>query len=190
MTLTTGSTFPSGVEFAYVPIDLSTVNQDEAISCGKPFPLKVDDLLEKSKGSNILFVAAPGAFTPACTENHIPPILDHLTDLKEKKNVAAVVIITVNDPFVNNAWGKLLLQHAKLPAADKAPKVIFATDTELKFAKSNNMTLDLSAAGFGLRDGRFALLVNADDKQVKYAGIEEGGSVTVSGYDAIMSSKL
>lgn len=190
MTFSNGSTFPSGVEFGYVPIDLATIKQAEATSCGKPFPLDVDKLLEQNKGHNVLFVAAPGAFTPACTESHVPGILNHLQDLKENKDITAIVFITVNDPFVNNAWGKLLLQNATLPELLKAPKVIFATDTDLKFAKANGVTLDMSGMGFGVRTGRFALVVDADSKKVKYAGIEEGGGVSVSAYEAIAAAKL
>lgn len=190
MPFSQGQTFPSGVEFSYVPIDLDSVAQEDPLGCSKPFPLSLDTLFEKNKGGKVLFVSVPGAFTPTCTENHIPPYLSHLKELKESKNITTVVILSANDPFVLNAWGKLLLKNAKVSGAAGLPKVIFASDPNAKFSQDNGISLDLAGAGFGVRTGRYAFVVDADNKEVSYFGNEPGSGVTVSGYDAIVSAKL
>ncbi|GEQ70474.1 hypothetical protein JCM33374_g4151 [Metschnikowia sp. JCM 33374] len=191
MAISSGSSFPSGVEFAYIPIDLSTIKQENALGCAKPFPLKLDTLFEQNAGSNVLFVSVPGAFTPTCTENHIPPFLDDLSALKTEKNISAIVILSANDPFVLNAWGKLLLKDAKFnPESTDLPKVIFASDPNAKFSQDNGISLDLTEKGLGIRTGRYAFVVNADSKTVSYYGVEAGAGVEASGLDAVKAAKL
>lgn len=189
MTLSSGSKFPPSIEFAYIPIELSSVSQDDALACAKPLPLKLDKVLEQNAGSNVLFVAVPGAFTPTCTENHIPPYLDHLAELKKDKNISTVIVLSANDPFVINAWGKLLLKNAKLPSAD-APQVIFASDPNAKFSVDNNISLDLTEMGLGVRTGRYAFVVKSDTREVTYYGVESGSGVEASSYDAVSAAKL
>lgn len=181
MSLSTGQQFPKDVLFNYVPIDISQLNAAEALACGNPLPLNLDKFF--AKHSKVVFVAVPGAFTPTCTENHIPPFLLHLRDLKSK-GVLAVVVLSANDPFVINAWGKLLLKEAKVTGLD-IPDVVFASDPNSEFSKLIGASLDLTSRGFGVRTGRYAIVV--DSGKVTYFGQEPGGDVGVSGYDAVFS---
>lgn len=189
MTLSEGDKISTSVDFAYIPIDIASLAQDDALACGRPLPLSLAKLFEKNHGGKVLFVSVPGAFTPTCTENHIPPFLDHLKELKGK-GISTVVILSANDPFVLNAWGKLLLKNAKLGDASDLPKVIFASDPNAQFSKDNGISVDLTDKGLGLRTGRYAFVADADNKSVSYFGIEGGPGVTVSGYDAILNAKL
>lgn len=50
-------------------------------------------------------MAVPGAFTPTCSEKHIPTFIEQKDALKAK-GVDQVVVIAYNDPFVMSAWGK------------------------------------------------------------------------------------
>ena len=52
-----------------------------------------------------MLIAVPGAFTPTCSERHVPGFLDNKDKLKAK-GVDHVVVIAVNDVFVMSAWGK------------------------------------------------------------------------------------
>lgn len=190
MTFSTDSTFPSGIEFSYVPIDLSQVSGDDALACSRPIGLSLDKLLEKNAGGNVLFVSVPGAFTPTCTENHIPPYLNNLASLKKDKKITTLVILSANDAFVINAWGKLLLKGAQLGPVDELPTVIFASDPNAKFSQDNGISVDLTGMGLGVRTARYAFVVNADTKKVSYFGAESGSGVTVSGLEAIQAAKL
>lgn len=190
MAISTESTFPSGIEFSYVPIELSQISADDALACSRPINLSLDKLFEKNAGGNVLFVSVPGAFTPTCTENHIPPYLNNLASLKKEKNISTLVVLSANDAFVINAWGKLLLKNAEFNTADELPTVIFASDPNAKFSVDNGISLDLTGMGLGIRTGRYAFVVNADSKKVSYYGVESGSGVTVSGLEAIQAAKL
>ncbi|CUM63731.1 uncharacterized protein PRCAT00001315001 [Priceomyces carsonii] len=186
MTLTEGDTFPKGVEFNYIPIDIEIRKQDP-LSCSRPIKLFLDKLFEKHLSENILFVAVPGAFTPTCTENHIPPFLDHLNTLKKDKDIGAVVILSTNDAFVLNAWGKLLLEPVDL--SGDLPELIFASDPNASFSKEYGLFNDATASGMGIRSARYAMLVDSSRK-IKYLGREVERGVKYSGYDAILNAKL
>ena len=57
-----------------------------------------------NSGKVILF-GLPGAFTPTCSNKHFPSFLKSKEELK-KKSINKIFCISVNDPFVMEAWGK------------------------------------------------------------------------------------
>lgn len=61
----------------------------------------------------------------------------------------------------------------------------FVSDGNAAFSKSVGLSLDLSSKGFGLRSGRYAIIVK--DSKVVYAKQEPGAEVTVSGYEAVLA---
>lgn len=191
MSLSIGQKFPHGVEFKYIPIDLATLKEANPLACQIPINLSIDKLFEKFEDGNILIVSVPGAFTPTCTENHIPPILEAVKDLSKDQKIHAVVVISANDPFVINAWGKLLLQQTKLvnEATADLPQIIFASDPNAKFSGEHNLSVDLTERGFGVRSSRYALIVNKSG-DIKYVGVESGPGVSDSGIEGITSAKL
>ncbi|KAG5370633.1 putative peroxisomal peroxiredoxin [Yarrowia sp. E02] len=146
--------------------------EGDVAACGIPQPFSSDKELA---GKKVVFVSVPGAFTPTCTANHIPPYIENVDKLKAK-GVDKVVVLSANDPFVLSAWGRAL----------KAPKdnfVIFASDGNAAFSKSIGQAVDLAAVGFGERTARYAIIV--DDGKVIYNEQEPAKGVTVSGFDAV-----
>lgn len=150
-----GSTIPNAT-FAYVPYNPEL--EDHKV-CGMPTSFQSH---ERWKGKKVVIVAVPGAFTPTCTANHVPPYVEKIQEFKSK-GVDEVVVISANDPFVLSAWG--VSEHAK-------DNVTFAQDVNCEFSKHFNATLDLSSKGMGVRTARYALLAN--DLKVEYFGIDEG----------------
>ena len=61
-----------------------------------PKEISSDDLFG---GKKVVLFAVPGAFTPACSQRHLPGYVDKASDLKAK-GVDTIACIAVNDPAV------------------------------------------------------------------------------------------
>ncbi|KAA8905312.1 hypothetical protein TRICI_005331 [Trichomonascus ciferrii] len=162
--------FPKGAKFAYVPYK---DENSSVVSCGIPIEYDCDKELPNKK---VVIVAVPGAFTPTCTANHIPPFIQKAKDIKAK-GVDDIIVIAANDPFVQSAWGKAL------GAKDE---IIFASDADANVSAKGGYSLDLSAKGMGTRTARYAMIV--DHGKITYAEKEPGSEVSVSGVDAVLKN--
>ena len=58
------------------------------------------------KEKKVILCGVPGAFTPGCTNRHLPGFVDNLGKLKEK-GIEKVIFMAVNDAFVMDEWNKL-----------------------------------------------------------------------------------
>ncbi len=107
------------------------------------------DVTQAAAGKTIALFAVPGAFTPTCSNQHVPSYLDNLAALKAA-GVDEVWCVAVNDPFVMGAW-----------ARDRGTvgKIRMLADGNAEFAKATGLTLDASGLGLGLRSQRFSMLV-------------------------------
>jgi peroxiredoxin len=65
------------------------------------------DLLRSHKLA--ILIGVPGAFTPTCSQQHLPGYIDRITDLVETHGVEAVYCMSVNDMYVMQAWGDAIL---------------------------------------------------------------------------------
>lgn len=169
--------FPTDIKLKYVPY---STEKDSLIACGNPIDF---DLAKELPGKKIVLTAAPGAFTPTCTEEHIPDYLKHLKDFKSK-GIDRVVVVTANDPFVNAAWAKALGYK------DESNYVVFATDPNAALSKElgDNYVVDLSKAGFGVRTNRYTSII--DDGKVKFLENEDGGGFTKISSASTVLNKL
>jgi peroxiredoxin (alkyl hydroperoxide reductase subunit C) len=96
----------------------------------------------------ILF-GLPGAFTPTCSIKHLPGFVT-AEDLLKKKNIKKVICISVNDPFVMDAWGKI---H------NVQNKILMVGDYKGEFTKNIGAEKNLSHRGLGVRSSRYTMLV-------------------------------
>ncbi|PIA43396.1 hypothetical protein AQUCO_01900046v1 [Aquilegia coerulea] len=137
--------------------------------------ITVSDL---TKGKKTIFFAVPGAFTPTCSQKHLPGFVEKSNELKSK-GVDNIVCISVNDAFVMKAWK----QDLKI-----GDEVLLLSDGNGDFTKAIGVELDLSdkPVGLGVRSRRYSLL--ADDGVVKVLNLEEGGAFTNSGADDILKA--
>ena len=97
----------------------------------------------------IILFGLPGAFTPTCSEKHLPVFVVATDKLKEK-NIKKVICISVNDPFVMDAWGKI---H------NVQGKIIMLGDYNADFTRNIGAELNLSHRGLGIRSSRYTMLV-------------------------------
>ncbi|KAK4705109.1 alkyl hydroperoxide reductase 1, partial [Phenoliferia sp. Uapishka_3] len=162
-----GDTIPKG-EFGLVEY---TPELEDASVCGMPSKLSTDSW----KGKKIVVFGVPGAFTPTCSVNHLPPYLEKFDEIKAK-GVDAVYCIASNDVFVMSAWGRVLKTGAKVQCI---------SDSSLAWLDAAGLSQDLSHVGFGKRASRFAAVI--DDLKVTYIGVETDGGVGPSGVDAVLA---
>lgn len=129
---------------------------------------------ELCAGKKVVLFAVPGAFTPTCSNKHLPGFIDNADELKAK-GVSTIACVSVNDAFVMEAWAK------SIPGADK---VLMLADGSAIFTEALGVSLDLMDKGLGMRSRRYSMLV--DDCQVKLLNLEEGGAFTISGATEIL----
>lgn len=125
-------------------------------------------------GRKVVLFSVPGAFTPTCSEQHLPGFVAKAAEIKGK-GVDEIVCIAVNDPFVMDAWGKSL---------NVGDAVTLLSDGNGEFTNALGLTFDLNGLGFGNRGHRFALV--AEDGVVKHIAVEEPGAYEVSSAEAIL----
>ena len=126
-------------------------------------------------GKNVIMFALPGAFTPTCSQKHLPGYVEKLPELKAQ-GVDLVACLSVNDAWVMEAWAK---EH------DAIGKVVMLADGAGAFSKALGIDADLSAHGMGTRARRGVMLIN--DGTVTSAEVEASGKFEVSGAEACLS---
>jgi peroxiredoxin len=127
------------------------------------------------KGKKVVLFAVPGAFTPTCSNNHLPGFLKNADAIKAK-GVDTIAVTGVNDVFVFDAWKK---------ATGAGGKIEFLADGNGEFAKALDLALDGSAAGLGIRSKRYAMLV--EDGVVTKLNIEDApGKAENSGAENLL----
>jgi len=162
-----GDEIPQGT-FKYVPY---TPELDDHAICGVPTTLSTDAW----KGKKVVLFAVPGAFTPTCHINHLPPYLEKHDEFKAK-GVDVIAVVAANDAFVMSGWARV---------EGLKDKILALSDANAEWSAKLGLDQDLSAVGFGTRTGRYALII--DDLKIKYVEVEQERGVTVSGADAVLS---
>lgn len=124
-------------------------------------------------GKKVVLFALPGAFTPTCSEAHLPGFVVHYDDIIAK-GVDAVACLSVNDAFVMKAW----------QAAQNAEHIAMVADGGAALTKALDLVLDTAGFG-GIRSQRYSMIV--DNGEITSLNVEEGGGFEVSGADTILS---
>lgn len=145
MTIATGDRFPD--------VTIKT-NGPEG-----PQDLSTGDFLA---GRKVVLFAVPGAFTPGCSNTHMPGFVVN-ADKILAKGVDAIGCLAVNDAFVLGAWQR----------DQNADAITMLADGNAELTRALGLELDASGGGMGTRCKRFAAIV--DDGVVKYLGIDAKG---------------
>ena len=124
-------------------------------------------------GKKVVMFAVPGAFTPTCSNAHLPGFVANADKIKEK-GVDTIVCISVNDAFVMDAWGK----------AGNAEEIMMVGDGNCELSNALGVTMDGSGFGLGTRSMRYSLV--AEDGKITTLNLEQGGAYEVSSADAIL----
>ena len=137
-----------------------------------PKPAQTADLLGKGK---VVLFGVPGAFTPTCSDHHLPGFVLRAEELTAK-GVDTVACMSVNDAFVMGAWGD---------AQNVGEAVQLIADGSAVFTRALGLEFDLSGGGLGLRSKRFAAII--EDGVVTDLAVEQGGGLDVSSADAVLA---
>ena len=123
----------------------------------QPKEISLRQIIGKSR---VILFGLPGAFTPTCTNKHLPSFIKSKDELR-KNNVKKIFCISINDPFVMDAWGK---------SFNLIDQLTLLSDAKGDFTKSIGAGFDWR--GWGLRSKRYTMLL--DDGIVKKVVEEEG----------------
>ena len=165
MTIKLGDTLPEGTLTEFLEVE------QQGCSLG-PNAFKVSEL---AQGKKIAIFAVPGAFTPTCSEQHLPGYLQQADALKAK-GIDEIWCVAVNDAFVMGAWGR----DQKVDG-----RVRMMADGSAQWTKALGLGLDLTERGLGVRSQRYSLV--AENGVVTQLNLENGGGYSVS--DAEMMLK-
>jgi len=114
----------------------------------------------------VVLFAVPGAFTPTCSNAHLPGYVV-LADQLMAKGVDAICCLSVNDAFVMRAW----------QVAQNAEAITMLADGDGSWTRALGLAKDTGAFG-GIRAQRFALIAN--DGVVEQLFVEAPGKFEVS----------
>ena len=124
--------------------------------------------------NKIVLFAVPGAFTPTCSERHLPGYIEHYEEFRSRG--IDVACMAVNDPFVMQAWGQS--QHAP-------DGLMMLADGNGDFSRALGLEMDATGYGMGTRSKRFALY--AENGIVKQLNVEAPGEYRVSSAEHMLS---
>ncbi|MEM7079529.1 MAG: peroxiredoxin [Pseudomonadota bacterium] len=137
-----------------------------------PRPVTTDDLFA---GKKVVMFAVPGAFTPTCSQAHLPGYVVNADAIKAK-GVDSIICVSVNDAFVMGAWGD----------AANAEEIMMVGDGNGDFTEALGLQMDGTGFGLGTRSQRYAMVV--DDGTVTKLAVEAPGKFEVSAAEAIMAA--
>ena len=138
-----------------------------------PQPVRSRDVL--GQGRVVLF-AVPGAFTPTCSDYHLPGFV-HRADEVRAKGVDTIACISVNDPFVMGAWGA---------AQGVGDAVVMLADGNAEFTRAMGLEGDMSGAGLGVRSQRYAAIL--DDGVISALFVETERGLHVSSVESVLAA--
>ena len=118
-------------------------------------------------GTSIL-LGMPGAYTPTCTDIHLPGFYQAYSDFR-RLGVSKIALITTNDRFVNAEWQKSMEQCQGVPEGESP--IVMLSDARGDLAEALGLIGYLGRA-LGVRSKRFALVLQ--DGVVKYKAVDEG----------------
>ena len=140
---------------------------------GEPIKKNITELLKEKK---VILFGLPGAFTSVCSAKHLPGYVNSYDKYKDK-GIDCILCISVNDPFVMDAWGK---------SHNVGNKIIMIGDPFLNFTKSIGAEVDKNSRGLGIRSNRYTMLID-NLKVIKIEEEKDAGSCELSAAQNFLS---
>lgn len=138
---------------------------------GHAHMVKIDEFFA---GKKVVLFAVPGAFTPTCSDEHLPGFIASADRIKAK-GVDMVACISVNDSFVMGSWAK----------TQNTEELTILADGGASFTKEIGLEIDTRGFG-GVRSRRYSMII--DNGTVTTLNAEEATDLSVSGADKILEA--
>ena len=140
---------------------------------GNPKKFQINDFFKDNKS---ILLGMPGAFTSVCSNKHLPSYKNNIDKIRSK-GVDKVFCISVNDPYVMDAWAKI---------SKVENEIIMLADPFGDFAKKLGVLVNKDAKGLGMRSSRYTIII--ENKVIKYVAVEkETGICELSAADNVLS---
>jgi peroxiredoxin len=136
-----------------------------------PEPIRTGDVLGKGK---VVLFAVPGAFTPTCSDYHLPGYVVRAGELLAK-GVETIACLSVNDAYVMDAWRQ---------DQGVGNDIVMLADGNGTFTEAMGLELDGRRSGLGTRSRRYAAVIN--DGVVTALMVEPAGGLTVSSAESVL----
>ena len=137
-----------------------------------PTPVATADLFG---GKRVALFSVPGAFTPTCSNQHLPGFVANAAAIKAK-GIDTIACMAVNDAFVMGAWGS---------AQNVGDNVRMLADGNATWTQALGLELDATGFGMGVRGKRFSIIV--DDGTVTNINVDESGGLDVSSAETLLA---
>jgi len=125
-------------------------------------------------GKKVVLFGVPGAFTPTCSNNHLPGYLEN-HDAILARGVDTIAVVAVNDHHVMGAWARYTGGEGK---------ILYLADGNGDFARKTGLDADMSGAFMGSRSRRFSMIV--DDGKVVSVNVEKERGVDATSAATIL----
>jgi len=132
--------------------------------------LPASDLFAAKK---VVLFALPGAFTPTCSNTHLPGYVVK-ADAFFAKGVDMIACLSVNDAFVMRAWGE----------SQNAEAITMLADGGGALTQALGLGVDTGDFG-GMRSRRYAMVI--EDGVVTALNVEEPKKFEVSDADTMLA---
>jgi peroxiredoxin len=139
---------------------------------GMPKAAQTRELLGTGK---VVLFAVPGAFTPGCSNFHLPGFVLRADEVKAK-GVDTIACISVNDAYVMHAWSK----------DQQADAILMIGDGNGEFTRAVGLDVDRSEVGLGVRSQRYAAILQ--DGVVQALFVEPKPGVDVSSVENVLAN--
>ncbi len=124
-------------------------------------------------GKKVVLFALPGAFTPTCSNAHLPGYITYYDAIKNK-GVDTIACLSVNDAFVMDAWAK----------QSNVKNILMLADGSGNFTRAMGLEWNLVANNMGMRSHRYVVVV--DDGVIKHLQVEVAGEFEVSSAERVL----
>ncbi len=126
-------------------------------------------------GKRVAFFGVPGAFTPSCSDTHLPGFLVRVDELA-RRGIERVVCVAVNDAFVMDAWAR---------AQGVGDRILMLADGNGELARAMGLEVDASHFGLGRRFRRFSAVVA--DGVIESLRVEAAGGVDATSAETLLA---